>query len=301
MSDFHFLRHYWLLAVLPAFLLWWLIWRQQDDVAAWSKVVDPHLLDHLLVGKQKRQWLRPVHVLLVIWILSAIALAGPAWQREPSPFANDEAGLVILLKVSGTMNATDVQPSRLERAKHKLRDLLELRKGLSTSLIVYSGSAHLVMPLTKDHNVINMMIEDLTPELMPIDGDSLIEALDLAQNLIQKAGLPGSLLVMTDAVEPLQVQILAPEKMKLPVQFLSVRSPLAPTDTNLLQAAKKLNASVIKLSVQPSDVEEVSRRAQSEFKAAESLPDLQWHDAGYGLLPLIILCVLMWSRKGWGV
>ncbi len=55
-----------------------------------------------------------------------VAMAGPSWEREPSPFADDTAGLVVLLKASTTMEATDVQPSRLERSKHKLRDLLEL-------------------------------------------------------------------------------------------------------------------------------------------------------------------------------
>ena len=120
-----------------------------------------------------------MHVLSVIWILAALALAGPAWDKEPAPFADDDAGLVVLLKVSGTMQATDVQPSRLARAKHKLRDLMQARKGLSTGLIAYSGSAHLVMPLTRDDRIVSAMVEDLTPELMPADGDALAEALEV--------------------------------------------------------------------------------------------------------------------------
>jgi hypothetical protein len=107
------------------------------------------------------------------------------------------------------MEAADVQPTRLARAKHKLRDLLEARKGLSTGLIAYSGSAHLVMPLTRDERIVSAMVEDLTPELMPADGDALAEALQLADSVLERAGVPGSVVVMTDAVAPAQAENIA--------------------------------------------------------------------------------------------
>jgi len=117
MDEFHFLRPLWLLAALPALAVWWGLRRQQDSTAAWRQVVDPQLLEHLLVGESTRHRVRPIQLLLSIWIICTVALAGPAWRLEPSPFADDEAGLVVLLKVNGTMLASDVQPSRLERAK----------------------------------------------------------------------------------------------------------------------------------------------------------------------------------------
>lgn len=302
MGEFHWLRPYGLLSLLPAMAIWWGLWRYQDQVVSWRKAVDPHLLEHLLVGQRKRRILRPVHMLLVVWVLAALALAGPTWRREPSPFADDEAGLVVLLKVSGTMNATDVQPSRLERAKHKLRDLLEQRQGSSTGLIVYSGSAHLVMPLTRDVRIISAMVADLTPELMPVEGDALCAALELAETTLKKAGVPGSVLILADTVAPSQVQILSERKSALPVQILALKSSGAPKDPGLQQAATGLNAAVVSLTVDPTDVERVARRAQSDFKAvASEIGGDRWQDGGYALLPLIVLCTLMWSRKGWVV
>jgi Ca-activated chloride channel family protein len=302
MADFHFLRPFWLLSILPALALWWWIWQRQDRDASWRQFMDPRLLEHLIVGERRYRRLRPIHVLLAIWVVSAVALAGPTWHREPSSFADDEAGLVVLLKASGTMKATDVQPSRLERAKHKLQDLLKSRKGSSTGLIVYSGSAHLVMPLTRDNRIINAMVEDLTPELMPADGDALVQALGLAGKVLEKAGVPGSVLVIADTVAPLQVQALSEVEIELPVQFLALQSPSAPSDNGLQGAATALNASVVKLTVDQTDVERVARRAQSEFKAASSAyGGERWHDAGYAILPLIALSALMWSRKGWVV
>jgi Ca-activated chloride channel family protein len=302
MSDLHLLRPYWLLSLLPAVALWWRLWRRQDRVASLSRIVDPHLLEHLLVGERKRRWLCPVHVLVVGWVLAGVALSGPTWRREPSPFADDEAGLVVLLKVSGTMNATDVQPSRLARARHKLRDLLEQREGASTGLIVYSGSAHLVMPPTRDNRIISAMVEDLTPELMPVDGDALAEGLELAGEMLQRAGVPGSALVIADTVAPSEVQALSALEIGLPVQFLAVLPPSAPVDDGLQRAAATLGASVVKLTVDQTDVERVARRARSEFRAAAGvLGGQRWRDAGYAILPLIALCALMWFRKGWVV
>jgi len=219
---------------------------------------------------------------------------------EPSPFADDKAGLVVLLKVSGTMLASDVQPSRLVRAKHKLRDLLELRKGSSTGLIVYSGSAHLVMPLTRDDRIVSTMVEDLTPDLMPVDGDALAQALQLAEEVLRNGGVPGSALVIADNVSPTQAQALSTIGIALPVQFLSVQSQSAAVDNGLQSAAANLNAPIVELTVDQADVERAARRAQSSLKSVSATKEgTRWQDAGYFLLPLIALFTLMWSRRGW--
>jgi Ca-activated chloride channel family protein len=301
-ADFHFLRPIWLLVLLPVLLIWWGLWRHQDGIASWRQIIDPHLLPHLLVGESKGRGMRPTQLLLVAWVIAAVALAGPAWRMEPSPFADDQAGLVVLLKVSETMLASDVQPSRLERGKHKLRDLLELRKGSSTGLIVYSGSAHLVMPLTRDDRIISTMVEDLTPDLMPVDGDALVPALQLAGQMLSKSAVPGSVLVITDGVSPSQIQALSTMELELSVQFLSMHPPNADIDSGLQSAATRLNAAVINLTVDQADVEKAARSARSGLRALTMTGDgARWQDAGYALLPLLAFVLLMWSRKGWVV
>jgi len=300
MDDLHFLRPLWLLVVLPALLIWWRLLRHQDRMTSWRQIMDPHLIEHLTVGESSHRGLRPIQLLLVTWVVCAVALAGPSWRMEPSPFANDEAGLVVLLKVSGTMLASDVQPSRLERAKHKVRDLLELRTGSSTGLIVYSGSAHLVMPLTRDDRIISTMLEDLTPALMPVDGDALAQALQLAEQVLQKSGVPGSALVIADSVSPPQARAMSTASIELPVQFLSLQSSAAAIDGGLQSAASNLGANVVELTVDPTDVENLARRAQSNRMAVSATSEgARWQDAGYVLLPFLAFFTLMWSRKGW--
>ena len=300
MAELHFIRPYWLLSLLPAVLIWYGLWKQSDSQAAMRSVIDPHLLEHLIVRQQNNTQIRPVHVLLLAWVLMALALSGPSWKQEPSPFTDDTAGLVVALKVSGTMNATDVQPSRLERAKYKLKDILEQREGASTGLVVYSGSAHIVMPLTRDSRIINAMIEDLSPELMPVEGDALLEALDISHYLFERSGVGGSILVLADSVDPSQIDRLSEMQHELPVQFLSLRPASSPIDKGMQRAASVLDADIEKLTVDQEDVMSVTDRARSEFASIKGLDsESQWQDAGYYLLPLIALCVLMWSRRGW--
>lgn len=300
MDDFHFIRPLWLLLSAPALLIAYGLWQLQDHTAEWRQVIDQHLLEHLIVGESARSRLRPIHLLLATWLICTIALAGPSWRQEASPFADDEAGLIILLKVSESMLATDVQPTRLERAKHKISDLLELRVGSSTGLIVYSGSAHLVMPLTRDDRIISTMIEDLTPDLMPEDGDALTEALQLAEQVLLKSGVPGSALVIADSVATFQADALLTTDITLPTQFLSMRPPNATVDSGLQSAASRLEAPVVRLTVDPDDVEQVVNSARTNIQSVtEGGEGTRWLDAGYMLLPLLALLALMWSRKGW--
>ena len=299
MADFHFLRPYWLVGLLPALSIWWGYIGRSDQVARWRETIDPHLLEHLLVGEQKQSRFRPVNVLLATWTIAVIALAGPAWEREPSPFGDDEAGLMVLLKVSETMQSTDVQPSRLERAKHKIKDLMELREGSLTGLIVYSGSAHLVMPLTRDDRIISQMIEDLTPELMPVDGDELVEALHLAERLVEQTGVPGSVLVIGDGVGPAQQALLTEFGTGMPVQFLAMLPASAPLGQGFEKSAEALNSSIVRLTVDSSDVEQIATRAKSELSGVVGADGGErWRDSGILLLPLAACCVLLWFRKG---
>jgi Ca-activated chloride channel family protein len=302
MDELHLLRPLWLWSLVPAGLIWLGLWRLQDRVSEWRKLIDPHLLEHLLVEKQRRRRLRPIHLVPVLWLLCAVALAGPTWEREPSPFADDQAGLMVLLKASTTMNATDLQPSRLERSKHKLTDLLERRESAATGLIAYSGSAHLVMPLTRDRRIVTAMAAEIGSEIMPVDGDALGEAIEQAARVFDRAGVPGSVLVIADAVSPSQADALATAAPGLPVQFLAVVPPNAPLDPGLQAAAQARNADVVRLTVDPTDVERIARRAQTDFQASPvDEAGEQWKDAGYLVVPLIALVALAWSRKGWVV
>jgi Ca-activated chloride channel homolog len=314
LSQFHFLRPWWLLDLAPALWLVWMIRRHQDEARPWRGVIEAHLLPHLLLGVGPQRRLQPVHLLLAIWVLTTLALVGPTWQREPVPFAEDEAALVIAVEVTPTMLAQDIQPSRLERAAQKIRDLLAERPGTHTALVAYAGSAHLVMPLTRDADLIGRFAAELSPVIMPIEGEAAAEALTLAEQQLRKSGLPGSTLFITDGVPAEQLPQLTAYRKNggAPVQLLAVAadpgasippdSPPAPAldRAALDKAADALNASLTIVSPDDRDVRWLARHTEtSVVTASADQPGERWKDAGYWLVFGVAALALMWFRPGW--
>jgi Ca-activated chloride channel family protein len=300
MAEFHFIRPEMLFALLPLALIWWLLWRGQNTFRQMQKIVDPHLLEHLVVDHSRSKTFTPLHLLAIIWFFSVIAVAGPSWEKESAPFAEDNAGLYVLLKLNKTMNSTDVQPSRLERAKQKIGDLLKQRQQLSTALIVYSASSHLVMPLTRDDTILTKILEDITPDIMPVEGDMLTQALLMAEKSAERAGAAASILVITDSVADSQVKLLSTHNFSLPVQFLVMHSPAIELDKGIESAASLIGASVTRLSVDKSDINRIASRAKNNIQSVSDISSgVRWRDAGYYLMFFIGVFAISWSRKGW--
>jgi Ca-activated chloride channel family protein len=314
LSQFHFLRPWWLLALAPALWLVWVIHRHQDAARPWRGVIADHLLSHLLAKGRPRRRLQPVHLLLPLWLLATLALSGPTWQREPAPFADDEAALVIVIEVTPTMLAQDIQPSRLERAAQKIRDLLAQRPGTRTALVAYAGSAHLVMPLTGDAELVTRFAAELSPAIMPTQGDAAAEALALAEEQLRKSGLRGSILLITDGVPAEQLPQLAAYRKQggVPVQLLAVAAPPGvplPPDSPpapaldrvaLDKAADALDTTLTIVSPDDRDVRWLARHTETSLVATSTeQTGERWKDAGYWMVFAVAALMLVWFRPGW--
>lgn len=107
LQHFHFIRPYWLLALLPAVLMFagFKYWRKQQS--GWQGVIAPHLYQHMVAGKQQQSGSWLPGLLLICWILATVALAGPSWQRLPQPVYQVQAGHVVVMDMSLSMRSTD--------------------------------------------------------------------------------------------------------------------------------------------------------------------------------------------------
>jgi hypothetical protein len=143
------------------------------------------------------------------------------------------------------------------------------------------------------------MVEDLTPDLMPADGDALAEALERAEALLNRAKVPGSVVVLADAVSP--TQDISRETTGLPVQFLAIKSPEAPLDSGMEMIGTRVRAGIVPMTNDTADVRRIARRARSELTSDGESGQKRWRDGGYALIPFIFLIGLFWSRKGWVV
>ena len=201
MAEFHFLRPLWLvLAPVGAWLIWQLL-RGRADGGGWRAVVDPSLRPFVLAEPEVLRDSRLALIAaLAAWLLAVVALAGPAWERLPVPaFRSDEA-LVVALDLSRSMDAGDVEPSRLARAKLKLLDLLERRAAGQTALVVFSTHAFTVTPLTTDTRTISSLVGSVDTNIMPTQGGSIAAGLAKAAMLLEQTGLDrGDVLLITDS------------------------------------------------------------------------------------------------------
>src|SRR5277367_3691981 len=201
-AALHFLRPHWLWLLLAVPVIY-LSFRIRDDVRArWKRYIDPELLDHLIVARKRRWRFRPIHMVCLLILLGAIALAGPTWKREQPPFTEDKAPLVIALDLSQTMDAIVLDPTRIERAKLKLRDLLKVRNGGRTALFVYAGTTHMVLPFTTDDSLFDLYLSSLSTSLMPSEGKDTAKALRTIEDFLKDESVPGTILFVTDGIEP---------------------------------------------------------------------------------------------------
>jgi Ca-activated chloride channel family protein len=97
------------------------------------------------------------------------------------------------------MDAQDVAPSRLTRAKHKILDILQVRQEGQTALVIFAGESFIVSPLTDDAQTMKALVQSLETNLMPVQGSRPDLALHRGQDLLEQAGIPGGdLLLITD-------------------------------------------------------------------------------------------------------
>lgn len=167
--------------------------------------MEPHLLELLVVEARgiQRTWIPWMLSLMLILVLTA--MAGPVLEKRSVPVLKKNLAKVLVLDVSHSMLAEDLRPNRIERAKFKLRDLLNRIDEGETALIAYAGDAHVISPLTSDTHTITTLLPGLEPDIMPHRGSRPDRAMELAVKLLDgHSANPGEVIWLTDGI---------PEKM----------------------------------------------------------------------------------------
>ena len=302
-DQFHFVRPLWLLVLIPFCIVIYLRWKQ-DSKNEWQQQLPKHLRSALTINEAGWKKQLPLKLLSVSMFVAIIVCAGPTWEREASPFGEDKAALLIVLDNSESMLQKDLAPNRLERSKQKIRDLITLRKGGKTGLIVFSGSAHLAMPLTKDDSVFVPFLAAIQPDIMPIEGKSAETALPLIEPQLGSERV-GTVLLISDGVNPATTQAFETYFSTSKHQLLVLaagngdRASDNPMDLSSLKSlANKSNGSVVEVTIDDSDVKALNGKIERHMQLNNESA-MPWKDMGYFLLFPMSLLMLSWFRKGW--
>ena len=336
LDTLHFIRADWFYAFVPLilFLLWSL--KTTLNEKNWQSVIDPQLMPFVLSktgGKQRRY---PLFLTFIATSLCITALAGPVYKKLPQPVYREQSSLVILLDLSQSMNATDIKPSRLSRAKLELLDLLKTRKTGQTALVVYAADAFVVTPLTDDNATIANLVPSLETGMMPAQGSNLSAALAKTLSLFTQAGIiNGDILVITDGLKQRDedaIRKIASQGHQLsifgigtpagsPVPLIDSEQGGFLLDRNGAIVIPKLNPNTLQqyalkgrglytsLQANDDDTNKLARlfesrklknnnNSQTQDNHSDINADL-WQEEGYWLLLPLVFFSALWARRGW--
>ena len=328
-AQFHFLRPEWFWMVVPATILLAVLWWRHLRAAGLEQICDPALLPHLLLDKEQAATKFPLALLALAWLLAVTALAGPAWQKQAQPAYRLQNGRVLVLDLSPSMAATDLTPSRLDRARYKIEDILKKSREGRTALVVFSAEPHVVVPLTDDVATIASMLPALSVDIMPEIGDNAGKALETAAALLQQAGLKGGdLILITDGIDDLATSLLKAETLRkqgVRLFVLGVGSengaPVPdpsgtgfvtdgggaprlshPDVSSLRELAASGGGRYSALTPDEQDINalfaDADRHSLQEGEAANKSID-RWQEEGVWLVLPILLLALAGFRRGW--
>ena len=326
-SAFHFLRPWWLLALVPVALLCYQFWRHYHSDSGLEAHIDAHLLQHLTMGKQQRPSPLLAIILALLGLIICLALAGPTGKQRPQPLYESESAVIILLDLSPSMRADDSKPSRIAQAHLKIQDVLRQRKDGLSALIVYAGEAHIVAPMTDDSHTISHLLPTLQPGILPIPGSNIEMAIGLAKQLMADANLPkASLLLLTDGIDKKALSSI--QKQLTPAMDLTIigvgtdagapipyQGDFIKDDSGKTVIAKRNGATLKKLATQvkgyylpiQSDTRDTDfflRHLEQRFNTSgQQQPSERSSDSWYELGPTLILLILplaaLLFRRGW--
>lgn len=190
LKAFHFAHPLWLLTLLAIPLgiaIFLTYYRKTKNLKPLEKFIDKHLIPYLLLKdstKKKRNWI-PMLFWALVWSCFSFSLAGPRWDFREIPTFSKDQSLAILLDLSESMNAKDISPSRLGRAKQKIEDLLSMSKGVKMGLIAYAADPHMIVPMTEDKETIRHLATSLDTDLVYVQGSKLAPALEMASIMLE--------------------------------------------------------------------------------------------------------------------
>ncbi len=327
LSEFHFIRPYWFIALIPVILLVWMLAKRHLINKHWESVCDPALLPYILVGRTGAKKYTNITLFGFVSLLMIIALAGPSWERLPEPVFEKESALVIAMDLSYSMYADDIKPSRLERARFKISDLLDLRQEGQTALIVYAGDAFTVTPLTDDIKTIKSQLTALTPQIMPAPGSNTEIAMEKAAELLKQAGNgEGHILLVTDEIDrQFEKAFSKTNRRGYKVSILGIGTeegaPVKLGDGGFLKdkagtiVVPKLNQGVLRIMASSGggyyetsqlgdgDIERLNRLFNSGLEKTNETESQfetdRWHEFGPWLILLILPVVAFGFRRGY--
>ena len=187
-----------LLLLLIPVLLALLVRSRYRSRKRFASFADEHILGHYL--QRISPFNSTMKQLLLIAALGfvVLGLVRPQWDHELSDLESQGLDLIFCLDISRSMDASDLAPSRLERAKLQIHSLLDRMQGDRVGIIAFAGAATLECPLTDDYESVRMVLNSLNTQSAVKTGTDLGEAFSLAEKAFDTSSGSNILVLVSD-------------------------------------------------------------------------------------------------------
>ena len=168
-----YLYFLWIIIPFIAFLMWSYKKKEQLIKVFLGKSLTSRLLDPRILERAKIDSILTIFAIIFL----VLALSSPRWGYHWEDLEQKGVDIVIALDVSSSMLAQDIKPNRLERAKYKIMDLLNMLEGDRVGLVAFAGTSYLQCPLTLDYSATRIFLNAIDTELIPVPGTAIGHAI----------------------------------------------------------------------------------------------------------------------------
>ncbi len=186
--------HLWWLFLVPVLWLVYFLSQKRMRRRRTNLGAAPTVRKMLTVNVSTKAELAWVSAAILCFI---IALANPRSGTKREKATAKAADILIALDISNSMNAADISPARMEKARTFLSDFIQSRKGDQIGLIFFAGEAYLQMPLSRDYAAADMFVRSATTSMAGSQGTAIGEAIDMAMDRTKDRN-PRALVIVTD-------------------------------------------------------------------------------------------------------
>ena len=199
-ADFHFVepRWLWLAAVAPVLLAWLPRHAAKARRDQLARMASPHFVQELTASHSPSRRRFKNALLLLAFAFAGLALARPQWGHTKSSQTWLGEDIVFVLDCSQSMTATDVLPSRLQRAKFSILDFVRRQSHGRVGLVAFAGSAFIQCPLTFDADAFEETLLSVDETTIPIPGTEIGKALGEAYRALDKNARRKMVVLVTD-------------------------------------------------------------------------------------------------------
>ncbi|MEC7785905.1 MAG: VWA domain-containing protein [Nitrospinota bacterium] len=196
-------------------LIFFLIWSNLKKYDLIVRFCGANLFSKLVTLNFKELQKSKAIFVILTFLFLFIALTRPQWGYQWEDYKQEGVDIIIALDVSRSMLAKDIKPNRLERAKRKISDLLNMLKGDRIGLVAFAGTSFVQCPLTLDYAAARIFLNAIDTDLIPVQGTAIGDALRKSTNAFRtQENKSRAIILITDGEDQTGQAMEAAEEAK---------------------------------------------------------------------------------------